>query len=74
MIVPCSNLGCLGLANVAGVYCDECDAFRMLEGWSRTRDEAWLAYKTSPEIDATPLPGRTYSYRRNLLLVKGSKA
>lgn len=73
-MVPCSSLGCHGLANVAGVYCDECDASGMPEGLSRTRDEAWLAYKTSPDIDAIPLPGRTYNIGRNLLPVKGGKA
>lgn len=70
---PCSSLGCHGLANLAGVYCDECDASGVPEGWSWTRDEAWMAYATSPEVDAIPLPDRTYSNRRNLLLVKGGK-
>lgn len=74
-MLPCSTRGCMGRANAAGVYCDECDSAGMPEGWSRTRDEAWLAYKTSPEIDAIPLPDRTYEGSgRKLILVKGGKA
>lgn len=72
MKVPCSVLGCRGLANAAGAYCDECDAKGMPDGWSRTRDEAWLAYKASPEVAAIPLPERNNSGRR-LFLVPGGK-
>lgn len=69
-MIPCSTRGCRRLANAAGWYCDECDLNGMPEGWSRTRDEAWLAYKKSPDIEAIPLPDR----KARLVLVKGGRA
>lgn len=70
MYIPCSTRGCSGLANAAGYYCDDCDSTGFSDGWSRTRDEAWLAYKTSPEIGAIPLPRRV---QKRLVLVRGDK-
>lgn len=54
--LPCSTPDCRGLANAARRYCEECDFAGMPESWSRTRDEAWLAYE-SPTVEgnsATP--------------------
>lgn len=64
MLLPCSTPDCLRLANAAGFYCDQCDVKDVPEGWSRTRDEAWLVYKKCPDVEAIPLPltpGRTNS-------------
>lgn len=69
-MVPCSTQGCSGLANAAGYYCDDCDSAGFPDGWSRTRDEAWMAYKSSFEIDAIPLPDRE---QPRLVLVRGDR-
>lgn len=53
---PCSTPGCFGLANAAGRFCDRCDAAGMRNDWSRTRDDAWLAYVDCEGIKLIPLP------------------
>lgn len=66
MMRPCSTPPCCAMANAAGKYCDSCDSKGMPEGWSRTRDEAWLAGRSTAQIKAIPLPDRT----RRLVLVQ----
>lgn len=53
---PCSVPACRGLANAAGRYCDACDATGTPANWSRSRDEAWLAYVDCEGIRLIPLP------------------
>jgi len=53
---PCSVPECTSFANAAGVYCNACDAEGMPEEWSRSRDEAWLAYVDCEGIRLIPLP------------------
>lgn len=56
----CSVKGCCRQANAAAVYCDKCDSVGpdgrpAGAGWSRSRDEAWIGYKTVAEIDSCPV-------------------
>ena len=61
MMAACRAKGCFGLANAAGCYCDMCDRIGpdgkpAGQAWSRSRDEAWIGYKTGAEINALPMP------------------
>lgn len=69
MMLPCSTPDCHAMANPARRYCDACDVLGMPENWSRTRDAAWLAGKTTSEIEAIPLPDRN----KRLVLVRGEE-
>lgn len=69
MMRPCSTPACHAMANNAGKYCDACDSKGMPEGWSRTRDVAWLAGKTISEVEAIPLPDRN----KRLVLIQGQR-
>jgi len=65
---PCSNPECSELANAAGTYCDRCDGWCMPKNWSRSRDEAWLAYVDCEGIRLIPLPrAMDYDGVRHLL-------
>ena len=71
--LPCSVPGCPRLANAAEVYCDPCDMGADIEGWSRTRDDAWLAYVDCDGIRIIPLPqGMHYEGARELF--RGAKS
>mgnify|MGYP003110546039 CR=1 FL=1 len=66
--LPCSVPGCPRLTNAAGVYCDQCDMGAGIKGWSRSRDDAWLAYVDCDGIRSIPLPqGMNYEAARELL-------
>ncbi|MDQ0755771.1 hypothetical protein QFZ61_001758 [Arthrobacter sp. B3I4] len=64
----CSVSGCPRFRNAAGVYCDQCDIGGGISGWSRSRDDAWLAYVDCDGIRTIPLPrGMNYEAAREML-------
>lgn len=55
--LPCSSDGCMGSAPAGRDTCDICyDWNGYPEGWSRSRDEAWLEYRSCEEIRRIPIP------------------
>lgn len=56
--IPCSTDGCTGAALDDLDVCHVCyDRNGYAEGYSRSRDRAWLDYKTIPEIRLIPIEG-----------------
>ena len=56
--LPCSTEGCAGLAEDGRPTCATChDRHGYPEGWSRSRDDAWLDYRRCNEIRFIPIEG-----------------
>lgn len=54
--IPCSTESCSSPAMEGMAHCIVChDRVGFPEGYSRKRDEAWLAYKTCHEIRFIPI-------------------
>lgn len=55
---PCETPGCVGTALEDERVCAVChDRNGYPEGWSRSRDDAWLDYAEVEEIRNIPIPG-----------------
>lgn len=56
--LPCSTEGCAGIAEDGRPTCSTChDRNGYPEGWSRSRDDAWLDYRKCHEIRFIPIAG-----------------
>lgn len=55
--LPCVTEGCTDPAMEATDQCSACyDSSGYSRGWSRSKDIAWLAYKSCSEVQSIPIP------------------